>query len=163
MADNAKTLMTIPTRKNQTLAIGGREYEMVAQVTRPVLSQKGNEPFAVQFEGPIRQSDVRIPDSDMAPPMVADVVNLETGECMLLIVNTVMESELTRYFPDGGYVGKFLAMRREKSAADKRYYTYKIVELRPKADRSADVVQTIDNGEAAVDKVKADRVKHKAA
>jgi hypothetical protein len=62
------------------------------------------------------------------PPMLAQVVNLTTGEINQIIVGSILQSELEREFPEHGYVGRGFQIRKSKIQG-KRYAAYQIAEL----------------------------------
>lgn len=110
------------------------KYEIAAQVTRSVLQQADGVPFYVEIQSASRVA-MPVKESKMEPPDLCDVLNLETGELQVLILNKVLKSELLRAFPDDSYVGKKFAIVRAKAKdEDKRYKTYRILELRERAD-----------------------------
>lgn len=120
------------------------------QVTRAVLRQLDNQwtdPF-VFTSSPYVGEELRNGRGGapkMAAARLCEITNLVTGEPMLLIMNTVLESELDRAFPasamiDGqakpvaGYLNKAFTIlqikpSKEQIEADKRYARYKIIEL----------------------------------
>lgn len=69
----------------------------------------------------------------MAPPDVAEVVDLKTGEPGMLIFNAVLKSNLTEKYPGDTYVGKCFQIRKFKPVAGKRYFTFEILEIKLKA------------------------------
>jgi len=153
-----------------SVMLGGASFKTARWVTRTVLRQVQEVPFYVQFENEISLSTMD-PDSSKfkdgngegAVPEIANVVNLETGEFQVLIINTVLGSELRRAYPDGGYVGRMFAIMQTKSDVDKRYKAYKIIEL--ELDRQAPGGATATNeidatGADAIDRAKKNR--HKA-
>lgn len=116
--------------------------KVVKQVTRTVLQQAEGVPFAVEFESASYDSEVQQPARGGAAKMgtarVAEVVNLVTGSHQLLIMNTVLEGELNRNYPDNSYIGKQFAIRshfpNDGENADgtpkkRRYKVYEIVEI----------------------------------
>ena len=116
-------------------------YEVVKVVSRSILRQEDDVPFYVEFESVSRVAEALEktagrPRQD--PPKIADVINLESGEFSILIMNAVLESELNRNYPNGGYVGRKFAIVRgnhpEATDTDKRYKLYRILELREKAN-----------------------------
>jgi hypothetical protein len=126
-------------------------FTVVKQVTRSVLKQIDGQPFYVMFQGaPYEGEEIKTGRGGapkMAPARLADVVDLETGELSLLIMNAVLESELNRAYPpiktagdEGpgacGFLGKGFAILRgdhpEKTDTDKRYKLYRILEIAPK-------------------------------
>ena len=64
----------------------------------------------------------------MEPAMLANIVNLSTGEEMQTICNKVMESTLNEEYPDAGYVGKSFLIE-QRSVPGKRYKNYRVAEI----------------------------------
>jgi hypothetical protein len=147
-------MSNLPTGK---ILIGTTEFEIAKHVTLPQLKlNEAGEPNFIKFESTIAvakdlQSDKggRAPkpkagetkeDAEkrmMAPPDVAEVVNLATGELGMLIVNAVLKSNLTEKYPNDAYVGKMFQIRKFKPEAKKRYFTFEILEIRPKGGASS--------------------------
>ena len=127
---------------------------VVRQVTRTILKQEDQVPLYVEFETaaregmPIKAAD---PKKAMPPARIADVINLETGELQLLIMNTVLESELDRAYGVGGYGDKRLGVLPNKpgtgNGVDRRYALYRIVEV--DYDREANQIEA--TGKPAID------------
>ena len=102
------------------------------QVTRTVLVQEDQVPIYVHFQSAARVGDLTSDKRIKTPPRLADILNLETGELQILIMNAVLESELKRAFPEDSYAGKSFAILPHKNAggeADRRYSTYMIIEV----------------------------------
>jgi hypothetical protein len=127
----------------EVVTVGGFEFEIAKQVTRPVLQQKDNTPIYVIFDGPIIQAIARASDADDAkaadkkPPKIAPVTNLETGELQTLICNAVLANEISEKYANDTYVGRafrFISRTESvKGGGSRRLRVYDIVELRPKA------------------------------
>jgi hypothetical protein len=135
------------------LLMGGKIFKTAKWVTRSVLQQKPEEAFYVQFEGPIHLSPMdpdnsKFKDADGVGnvPDIANVINLSTGEFQVLIINVVLGSELRQSYPNDAYVGKMFGIMQTKSAIDKRFKTYKIIELEldDNAPGGAEAVKHID-------------------
>lgn len=112
------------------LTIGGVSFKVKSQITRTVLTQIEGQPFAVTFQGEAYQGEELQQTKGgvkMAPARLAPVLNLETGELQLLIMNAVLEGELVRALPTG-YVGKSFLIRGKKPEG-KRYRVYEIAEI----------------------------------
>ena len=106
--------------------------KFLKQVTRTVLVQEDQVPIYVHFQSAARDGDLVSDKRIKTPPRLADIINLETGELQILIMNAVLESELSRAFPGEAYVGKSFAILPHKNSggeADRRYSTYMIIEV----------------------------------
>jgi hypothetical protein len=154
----------IPVKKpGDVVTIGGRSYQVRQQVTRTVLSQRemaDGTVFAVMIETKAiqRLENYDPADADaMKPPFVCNIVNLDSGEFQVLVMNAVLLSEIQRGYPDDSYVGKKFLIQRNKVIGGKRYRGYKVVEieLNPDAPGGADPVSDVLDGTT---KEAADRV-----
>jgi len=150
----------------------GSKFRVAKQVTRSVLRQETDVPFYVEIQSSIRPSGIDPEYSKFKDkvtgeanlPDVCDVLNLATGELQVLIVNTVLGSELNRNYPDDAYVGRSFGALRTKSELDKRYFAYKVIELERVTDGHGKTVAVekkniIDNGNEAVDRIRKEKVK----
>src|SRR5579864_6464129 len=120
------------------------------QITRDVLQQENDVTFFVTFESLSKVSDIKAVgrgnEPIMRPARVCDVINEETGELQVLIMNRVLESELDRHFgirrdddgelaaelPVETYVGHTFAIRPsepQKGKGDLKYRRYMIAEI----------------------------------
>ena len=167
-----EVVVVLPSEGTGVTLPDGSRFKVAKQVTRTLLQQENETPFYIEIQSSIRLSTIppeysKFKNKDTGEatlPDVCDVLNLETGELQVLIVNTVLGSELQRNYPDDGYVGRSFGVLRTKSEMDKRYYTYKIIELERVTDArgktvSVETRNVIDNGDEAVDKIKKERVK----
>lgn len=68
-------------------------------------------------------------DTKEKPADLANVVDLETGEEMQIIVNAVVKSVLEESYPDAGYVGKAFEIIKGEPPAGKRYNTFSVNEI----------------------------------
>lgn len=152
----------------KSVALPGGDFEVAAHVTRSVLQQIPEQPFYVEFQSAFMASKMNPEYSkyrdkktgEPSLPDVAEIVNLQTGEYQILIGNTVMQSEITKAYPDEGYVGRCFAILQTKSEIDKRYRVYKIVEIRRKGSTVQKVGPVIDGTtSAALDNAKGKRHK----
>ena len=119
--------------------VAGGSYRVKAQITRTVLRQMEGKPFAVRFEAAAYESEslkdeaAKGREASRKPPRVAHVINLETGDKQVLIMNTVLEGELERAFPKAGYVGRDFLIRGEvpvgRDGKLKTYRVYQIIEI----------------------------------
>src|SRR5271166_264480 len=172
MAKQQEVVVVLPGMGTGVTLPDGSRFRVAKQVTRTLLQQQNEIPFYVEITSPIHLSTIdpeyaKFKNKDTGEasvPDVCNVTNLETGELQVLMVNTVLGSELNRNYPDDGYVGRSFGVLRTKSAVDKRYFTYKIIELERVMDAGGHTTavekkNVIDNGEEAVDKIKKERVK----
>ena len=107
-------------------------FRTVRQITRTVLQQLEGIPFAITFESGAYEGEnlqtTRGGGLKMQPARLAEILNLETGERQLLIMNTVLERELLKAFPDNGYIGHSFIVRGKKPDG-KGYRVYEIQEI----------------------------------
>ena len=112
-------------------------FKVTKHVTLPLL-KLGAEPAYVRFEGAIYQSEKSTPTrpradgaepkvDKKAPPMLAEVTDMVRRIRCQIIVNTVLESELTKKYKDNSYVGKtFRLVKTQLQGRD--YATFEITE-----------------------------------
>jgi len=65
----------------------------------------------------------------MDAPHMVNAVDLETGEDVQLILNTVLESVLSEEYPDNGYIGKGFSITKLNKKATKGYHPFMVSEL----------------------------------
>lgn len=116
--------------KEVTSAGTAPSFAVVKAVTRPVL-KFGVSAEYVRFEGPMYEGEKLEKSKYDDPATLAEVVNLRTGEQMIMICYTVLITELAKHYPNDGYVGKDFEIR--KVAADgKKYALWSIAEIQLK-------------------------------
>lgn len=130
------------------------EYDL-KNVTVPFLVMKENTPYFVKFDSPIeadkttfservRKSRDGDESKKIEPMRIADVTVLMDcegekgskfvgGESARLVAHSVLESNLTEKYPDGAYNGKAFRIEKVSKAQGRRYFTFNIKELVPKA------------------------------
>lgn len=151
------------------LLINGKAFKTKQWVTRTLLKTDLDVPIYVRIESPIKLSTMDPENSEFKDangkgivPEIFDVVNMETGEFQVVIASAVLGSELRGAYPDDGYVGKIFGICYARGDVDKRYKTFKIIELELAEDApgGATASKVIDGTtQAAVERSKG----HKAA
>jgi hypothetical protein len=106
--------------------------KVVKSVTLPILKQADGVPYYVRVTGAIflgKQLKGEGEEAKQEPAHLMNITNLETGEDMQMIANTVMKSSLEEEYPENGYVGKCFQIERKAAGAGKRYKAYSIQEI----------------------------------
>ena len=97
IGEEQTTAEIIPHEKSAVVTIGGRSFTVTKRVTSRAISFTDGVPMFLRFTGPFYRAEP-LPEQynpkGLAPPIMADVVDLETGECLKLMCNTVLISEL---------------------------------------------------------------------
>ena len=106
------------------------EFTRIKSVTRPVL-KFGAAAEYVRFEGPMYEGEKLKKSKYDDPATLAEVVNLRTGEQMIMICYTVLITELAKHYPNDGYVGKDFEIRKVV-AIGKKYALWSITEIQLK-------------------------------
>ena len=126
--------VTLPMEQplNEVTSAGtAPSFRVVKAITRPLI-RFGVSPEYVRFDGPIYQSAPlehgTAAQKKMAPPFMADVVNLKTGEAGQIILPTVLHKELVEKYPDDSYVSKDFQLRKI-NIAGKDYSIWSITEI----------------------------------
>jgi len=120
--------------KNETkateTAAPAPKFKVVKNVTLPILKKEDGKEIFVQATGPIyRGKEIKATgDKKMEPADLMPVVDLTTGEEMLLIANAVLKGTLEEEYPDNGYVGKSFSILQTK-VPGKRYKNFTIKEI----------------------------------
>lgn len=112
-------------------------FKKKRNVTLPLFKMKDEEEMYFRFTGemfdakPLKtvRKDPDTKEPLKKPPVLCDVVNLETGEEGRIIINEVLKGTLNDEYPSAGYVGKNFAITRHAIAGNKSYATFSIVEI----------------------------------
>lgn len=107
----------------------GMKVKRMLTVPSLVLKDVGQS-ATLRFDSPIRESKVVDTKTKRDPARIADVTNMETGEQNILIVNSVVESNLQRDYPNDGYAGlTFFIQNLGKRTESQRYNDFGIAEV----------------------------------
>lgn len=112
---------------------------IVRHVTMPTLKLVPDVPAYVKitakiFEG--KTQPAKDGEAQKKPPMIFNVINLETGEVCQMVAGTVVQREIQDNYPKDAYVNKcFMIIKgKKKGSGDRGYFTYEIAEIEePKA------------------------------
>lgn len=125
----------------QTFNLAGMGFKIKEQVSVPVLKQRDGETIFVRFDGPVYQGEElknsRGAGPKMAPARLAKVFNYASKMANVIIVNTVLEGELVKNYPENKYVGKSFAITMNAAEEGRRYKTFSLFEIEPEADAAA--------------------------
>lgn len=109
-------------------------YTKEKNVTLPILKKIDNEPFYVKISGaifqgkPIKQNG----ETPKNPANLVPVINLDTGEEMLVVINKVLGSIFEENYPDNEYISKCFEIEQYQ-VENKEYKSFKVVEISAKA------------------------------
>jgi len=119
-------------------------------LTLPLLKMKEGEPIYVKFTGPIFTGKMikddlaqieknkalvaagKSPEAVKAPPEMANVINLPTGELVQIMLGSVLKGIMTDEYPNDSYVGKGFVIElteKKRGRSGGNYNTYKVAEL----------------------------------
>ena len=112
---------------------------VIKHVTMPTLKLVPDVPAYVKitakiFEG--KTQPAKEGEQVKKPPMIFNIINLETGEVCQLVAGTVVQREIQDNYPKDSYVNKcFMIIKgKKKGSGDRGYFTYEIAEIEePKA------------------------------
>jgi hypothetical protein len=105
----------------------------------PTLKLVPDVPVYVKITDPIfegKTQKAKEGEAEKKPPMIFNVINLETGEVCQMVAGTVVHREIVDNYPKEGYVNKcFMIIKgKKKGSGDRGYFTYEIAEIEePKA------------------------------
>jgi hypothetical protein len=106
--------------------------QIVKHVTLPLLKQQDGVEIYFAITSLIEESKQvaqKKGETIMEAANVFKLVNLETGEEMEMIANSVLKSTLEENYPDGEYLNKAFAVTRHAKEKGKRYNTYSVTEI----------------------------------
>lgn len=112
----------------------GRKFKVLSNVTLPVFTPKIEEPAYVKILEPMYVGKEMKAGSDgqkKAPATLCKVVNLETGEVVLLIVAAVVKGIFEDNYADGSYVGKAFCLVKHAKKEGKNYFNFSVDEIDP--------------------------------
>lgn len=121
------------------------KFEVKKKLTLPTFKFVVDSPFYALFLGPIHRGTqrgkpkLRADGTPEEPPMLAHVVNMETGEHGQIMVAEIIKTEITENFPKDGYVGHGFAITKQKRKEGKRYDPYNIDEVDVPEELQAEV------------------------
>lgn len=110
-------------------------FSIKKKLTLPTFKFIVDVPFYCLFLAPIHRGTQRgtpkkRPDgTDEEPPMLAHVVNMETGEHGQIMIAEIIRTEITENFKNDSYVGHGFAITKQKRKEGKRYDPYNIDEV----------------------------------
>lgn len=120
-------------------------FKVKAKLTRPLFKIIKDAPLYVRIVGAMYQGEKLVKKdgtsaSDMDPAILANVVNLETGEEGQIICNAALEAVLKRTYPNDGYIGKCFGLRRNERVTGKKYDTFGVDEIEDPAQSDSPAV-----------------------
>ena len=86
------------------------------------------------------------------PPMLAHVINMETGEHGQIMVAKIIETELTEQYPNNTYIGKAFGIEKGERKPGKRYDPYIIEEIEIPAELAEASAEAVKEFKPATDK-----------
>lgn len=122
--ETGKELKTVDESGNIPL------FEVVKAVTRPVL-RFGVRPEFIRVESAMREGELMEKAKIKNPPTLMDIIDLRTGEAMVVVCATVFANELENVYPADGYVGKDFQVRKI-NVDGKDYSLWSITEIKLK-------------------------------
>ena len=102
-------------------------FKIKAAVTRPVL-KFGVAPEYIHIESAMVLGEKMEGAKIKELPTLMDVINISTGESMLIVCATVFRQELHKAYPNDTYVNKDFMVRKIKTSA-KNYAIWAITEI----------------------------------
>ena len=109
----------------------GLKVKVLKKVTRELLKLKDNMPVYIKVLCATYQAEpteAKQGAVQMDPPILANVVDLETGEEMQMIFPKVLEEEIHKNYPDNSYVDHCFSVEKFKIDG-KKYSGFKISEI----------------------------------
>jgi hypothetical protein len=115
------------------MATKQKQYKVKKKLILPLLKLEQHKPAYVKITEPIFKGKEITPakggKTQEKPADIANIINLDTGEEMQIIVAAVVKSVLEENYPDAGYVGKGFEIVKGDKAEGKRYFQYSVNEV----------------------------------
>lgn len=132
--------VAVTENRTGAVMVGGNTFNVVQQVTVPILKHDSNETIAVRLEQPIVEEDQIEYTMDPKTGEVTDqkykgkinvgrVTELGSNQLMQYVFNAISASELRAAYPGNGYVGKSFLIKKLGVVAGKRYKEVQIIEI----------------------------------
>ena len=121
-------------KKNEETKKAAFQPTIIKHVTMPTLKLMPDVPVYVKitekiFEG--KTQPAKEGEAEKKPPMIFNVINLETDEVCQMVAGTVVQREIQDTYKKDSYVGKcFMIVKgKKKGTGDRGYFTYEIAEI----------------------------------
>lgn len=109
------------------------KYKILKNVTMPSYKFVIGVPAYLKLTAPHfvgKQQKARAAgEAVMEPATVVPAINVETGECVQVILGAALLSIIDEGYPNDGYVGKAFRVVKHDKAPGKRYFTYSVDEI----------------------------------
>lgn len=114
-----------------------KQFKRKAVLAKPLLRFHDDVPLFVKIVAAFREGpNVDAKGKEVKePPVMADVINLETGEeCQITIAAKYLpafrvKEVIERAFPKQSYIGKSFELMRKSKPDDQRYNDYVVAEI----------------------------------
>lgn len=120
----------------------GTTFKVKRRVVEQLIKLKEETEYTFLLRGEIyKAKDVartRKESEPKDPPYLCSVTDMTTGEEGVIIVPTVLRSELEDFYPDSTYIGRVFQICKHKIEG-KRYSTWDIAEMEPDEGEGEDV------------------------
>ena len=126
-------------------------------LTRPILKMDQGVARYVRIEGAMyigRDMKEKVADGGKKkePATICDVVNLEDGSLMQIILNAVLKSVLSEEYPNDTYVGKCFGITKLGHAPGKAYNSFRVEEIEDPATSTDSAASASDSSAAHASK-----------
>ena len=108
------------------------QFKRKKNLTPPLLKFAESEARYVKITAPMylgKEMKEKAGEKKREPAMLADVINLETGEEAQIICSAVVVSVLNENYPNNGYVGKGFAITKKGREPGKQYNKFSVEEI----------------------------------
>lgn len=128
----AQTETAAKTAVTDVKKVPNRLFKVKKNLTLPLLKMSLEQEYFVKFTGaPFLGKEIAAKEGSETkkPPMIVDIINLEDGEQMQLMLNKVLLGTLEETYPDNGFVGMDFRLVKHAKKSGKEYHTFSIGEL----------------------------------
>jgi hypothetical protein len=103
--------------------------KVIKKLVRNVLRMEQDKPVHFQVTGEVYKGKENPEKPNDKPADLCDVINMDTGEEMTVIVPAVLLSIWNEVYPEAAYVGKGFAVTKGEKPEGKRYFKYSVDEI----------------------------------
>lgn len=126
----AKSISQRAVAAQPMVSLDGRNFTVARQVVIPQLKQKTGETVYITVNEPIHDGDeIKDATGKVGKARLCEVTNLQDGKLYVYLTNAILESALTKGYPDDSYVGKSFAIAKGEVVEGKRYKALQVVEI----------------------------------
>lgn len=132
MSKDTKAATAAPKNEKATPADKAPLFKVKKNLTLPLLKMALDTDYFIKIMTPAvlgKEIPAKAGEDQMPPVTLVNIINLETGEDMQLILNKVLQGTLEEEYPDESYVNLCFKVVKKAKGSGKKYHTFLIAEV----------------------------------